>query len=112
MTITTKNIGPAFGAVFGAGAATCLGSSVVFFPKLVKLTSKNFLASSLGISAGVMTYVSFVEIFQKSQHAFGNHLLDVIVDDEAKRFGRANLYASLSFFCGVVIMMVSEVEVN
>lgn len=112
MSITTKNVGLAFGAVFGAGAATCLGASVVFFPKIVKFTSKNFLASSLGISAGVMTYVSFVEIFSKSQHSFVNHLVDVIVDDEMKRWGRANLYATLSFFSGVVIMLLIDLIVK
>lgn len=106
MPISTENIGPAFIAVFAAGASTCLGASVVFFPRLVKLTSKNFLASSLGISAGVMTYVSFVEIFQKSQHAFISHLEDMI-QDEDKKWGRANLFATISFFSGVVIMIVS-----
>lgn len=106
MPISNENIGPAFGAVFAAGASTCFGASVVFFPKLVKVTSKNFLASSLGISAGVMTYVSFVEIFQKSQHAFVSHL-ENMVQDEDKRWGRANCFATISFFSGVVIMIVS-----
>jgi ZIP family zinc transporter len=107
MPISTENVGLAFGAVFAAGASTCLGASVVFFPKLVKLTSKNFLASSLGISAGVMTYVSFVEIFQKSQHAFIAHLEDM-VQDEDKRWGRANCFATISFFSGVVIMILID----
>jgi ZIP family zinc transporter len=108
MPISTENIGPAFAAVFAAGASTCFGASVVFFPKLVKVTSKNFLASSLGISAGVMTYVSFVEIFQKSQQAFVSHL-ENMVQDEDKRWGRANCFATISFFSGVLIMIVSRV---
>ena len=39
----------------------------------VKLASKRFLAGSLGLAAGVMLYVSLVEIFVKSQGAFANH---------------------------------------
>jgi ZIP family zinc transporter len=107
MPISTENIGPAFAAVFAAGASTCFGASVVFFPKLVKVTSKNFLASSLGISAGVMTYVSFVEIFQKSQQAFVSHL-ENMVQDEDKRWGRANCFATISFFSGVLIMILID----
>ena len=45
---------------------TCLGAAVVFSPRLVSLANKKFLASSLAGAAGVMIYVSFVEIFQKS----------------------------------------------
>lgn len=36
----------------------------------VKLASKRFLAGSLGLAAGVMLYVSLVEIFAKSRLAF------------------------------------------
>lgn len=39
----------------------------------VRLASKRFLAGSLGVAAGVMLYVSQVEIFVKSQDAFANH---------------------------------------
>lgn len=39
----------------------------------VKLASKRFLAGSLGLAAGVMLYVSLVEIFVKSQDSFANH---------------------------------------
>lgn len=39
----------------------------------VKLASKRFLAGSLGLAAGVMLYVSLVEIFVKSQLAFEAH---------------------------------------
>lgn len=39
----------------------------------VRLASKRFLAGSLGVAAGVMLYVSLVEIFVKSQDAFANH---------------------------------------
>jgi hypothetical protein len=93
----TKNVGIAFALVIGAGAATGIGASVVFFPSLVRLASRKTLAGALGLSAGVMTYVSFVEIFQKSARAFTNagHGQD-----------KASILAGVCFFAGVVFMMV------
>ncbi len=92
-----ENAGVAFAIVLGAGAATAIGASVVFFPSLVKLTSQRVLAASLGLSAGVMTYVSFVEIFAKSVVAFTNA-------DHGQNM--AYIYSTLSFFGGVVLMKV------
>ena len=103
------NVGLAFGAVCAAGASTALGAAIVFFPRLVKLASRRVLASSLGISAGVMTYVSFVEIFQKAVGAF-YEMNQFKIEDEQQRLGTANLYATLSFFAGVLIMMVGTVD--
>ena len=40
-----------------AGLSTSIGGLVAFFSKK---TNKNFLAFTLGISAGVMIYVSFM----------------------------------------------------
>jgi len=47
-----------------AGLATGIGSLIAFF---AKQTNKRFLSFSLGLSAGVMIYVSFVEIFSQAQ---------------------------------------------
>ena len=82
-----------------AGLATALGAAVVFFPSLVKLASRRVLASALGFSAGVMTYVSFVEIFSKSRKAFINY---------GETESNAYLYATLCFFGGVGVMLVSN----
>jgi len=109
-TTGSENVGLAFGAVIAAGASTAVGAGIVFFPRLVKLASRRVLASSLGISAGVMTYVSFVEIFQKAQSSYNDHLTDI--EDEDKRFGKANLYATLSFFLGVFVMVAIDFVVN
>jgi len=97
------NVGVAIALVCGAGAATALGASVVFFPSLVKLASKRVLASSLGISAGVMIYVSFVEIFTKSVDAFV---------ESGQSDGHAHQLAALCFFCGVASMMVLDILVK
>ena len=45
----------------GAGLATGIGSAIAFF---AKRTNKRLLSFSLGLSGGVMIYVSFVELFQ------------------------------------------------
>ena len=47
-----------------AGLATGIGGLIAFF---ARYTNKRFLSFSLGLSAGVMIYVSFVELFVKAQ---------------------------------------------
>jgi zinc transporter, ZIP family len=97
----TRTVYIAFALVFGAGMATAIGASVVIFlPKLVTnhtVMNRYVLASSLGISAGVMIYVSMIEIFQKSRIAF---------IDAGYAENIAYVYATSCFFAGVVIMMV------
>lgn len=108
---SNSNVGIAFGAVMAAGASTSVGAAIVFFPRLVKLASRRVLASSLGVSAGVMMYVSFVEIFQKSVGAFDD-MNKFKIEDEDKRWGLANLYATLSFFAGVFIMIAIDLVIK
>lgn len=103
MSTAEGNVGVALGLVCGAGAATAIGASVVFFPSLVKLASRRVLAGSLGLSAGVMTYVSFVEIFVKSVDGFAAAGID-------PDYGY--IYATLSFFGGVMLMLLVDVSVK
>ncbi len=58
---------PAFLLTLLAGISTSIGALLAFFS-----TDKNytFLSVGMGFSAGVMIYVSFVEILSKSKHAF------------------------------------------
>ena len=58
------DISIAFGLTLFAGLATGIGSGLAFF---AKRTNTKVLSSSLGFSAGVMIYVSFVEIFPKAK---------------------------------------------
>ena len=58
----------ALGLTVFAGLATGVGSVMAF---LSKKFNPKFLAGSLGFSAGVMIYVSFVEIFIKAKDALG-----------------------------------------
>lgn len=54
----------AFGLTLFAGLSTGIGSAIAL---LARRTSTRFLTVALGFSAGVMIYVSFVEIFSKAR---------------------------------------------
>ena len=60
----TENLLLAFGLTLFAGLATGIGSALAFF---TRTTNTRFLSLALGFSAGVMIYVSFVEIFFKAK---------------------------------------------
>ncbi len=62
----TQTVLFAFGLTVFAGLATGLGSALAFF---TRQTNTRFLSVSLGFSAGVMLYVSFVEILSKARTA-------------------------------------------
>ena len=59
-----NNIAFAFLITLFAGLSTGIGSALAFF---TKKTNTRFLSVALGFSAGVMIYVSLVEIFQKAK---------------------------------------------
>ena len=98
MPVESEHLAAAFGLVIAAAASTGLGAAAVFVPSIVRLANRNVLAASLGASSGVMIYVSFVEIFFKSITSF----VDAGHDED-----RAYVYATLCFFAGVIIVMVS-----
>ena len=61
----------AFAVTLGAGLATGIGSTIAFF---AKTTNKGFFALSMGFSAGVMIYLSFVEIMPKASDYIGEYV--------------------------------------
>ena len=63
------NVLLALGLTLFAGLATGIGSLIAFF---TTRTNKKFLSIALGFSAGVMIYVSLVEIFVKAKDALVN----------------------------------------
>ena len=64
----------AFGLTLFAGLSTGIGSAIAFF---AKQTNTKFLSIALGFSAGVMIYVSFVEIMAKARIELVAELGDV-----------------------------------
>lgn len=61
-----ENVLLAFTLTALAGLSTGIGSALAFF---TKRTNRAFLSAALGFSAGVMIYVSFIEIFAKAKDA-------------------------------------------
>ncbi len=86
-TMETANIWIPLMLTFLAGASTGIGSLISLFIKDFK---KKYLYFSLGLSAGVMIYVSFVE------------LLATAVEDIGF------LFANLGFFAGIFFIMILD----
>ena len=70
-----SNVWFALGLTALAGLATGIGSAIAFF---AKRTNYRFLSVSTGFSAGVMIYVSFVEILPKGQIALAEDYGDYL----------------------------------
>ena len=62
------NVALALGMTLIAGLSTGIGSLIAFF---AKRTNTRFLSAALGLSAGVMIYVSFMEILPQATQALG-----------------------------------------
>ena len=95
MQFSTQEILFAFGLTLFAGLATGIGSILAFF---TKSTNKKFLAVSLGFSAGVMIYVSMVEIFFKAKNAS--------ILDHGEKIGYWITIAA--FFGGILIIAIID----
>jgi len=99
--VASGNVTLAFIFVIGAGLATTIGSTFAF---CTNLANQAVLAGALGVSAGVMLYVSFAEIFVvKSTEAFAEHGYS---DGESTR------YATFCFFAGVAFTGLLDKFVN
>ena len=66
MSFELKDIIFAFGLTLFAGLSTGIGSALAFY---TKQTNHKFLSAALGFSAGVMIYVSMIEIFPKAMES-------------------------------------------
>ena len=91
MNFESSTVTFAFALTLMAGLATGVGSCIAF---LAKRTNTRFLCLSLGFSAGVMLYVSFVEIIVKARESLTLH------------FGviPGNWYTVLGFFGGIAFI--------
>lgn len=93
--MNTENILFAFGLTVFAGLATGIGSLMSLFSR--KFNPK-FLAGSLGFSAGVMIYVSLVEIFAKAK--------DSLIAAHGTKTG--NVYTVIAFFAGIALIALID----
>ncbi len=89
------NVWFAFLLTLFAGLSTGVGSCIAFF---AKKDNKKFLSVSLGFSAGVMIYVSMIEIFVKAKDALVAELGNVT----------GNWATVLSFFGGMLLISIID----
>jgi ZIP family zinc transporter len=89
------NVWTALALTTFAGMATGIGAAIAFF---AKRTNYRFLSVATGFSAGVMLYVSFVEIFVKGANAL------------TKEYGDFRGYAinTLAFFGGMALIFLID----
>ncbi len=97
-----NNVLFAFSMTLFAGLSTGIGSALAFF---TKRTNVRLLSFTLGFSAGVMIYVSLVEIFPEAMGLI----------EEGGFASQAELYTTLAFFAGVLLvflidMLIPDVE--
>ncbi len=85
----------AFFMTLAAGLSTGIGGASVFFSRKPRPA---FLSVSLGFSAGVMIYVSMIEIFPKAKET-----LETVFPTET-----ASLITVLSFFAGMGVIMLID----
>lgn len=93
--IPTSTVLFAFGLTAFAGLSTGIGSALAFFSKK---TNTKFLAVSLGFSAGVMIYVSMIEIFVKARDS-----LTLAVGPTLGYW-----YTTLAFFGGIAVIGIID----
>ena len=91
MILVQSNVIFALSLTVLAGLATGAGSVIALF---AKTSNTKFLAGSLGFSAGVMIYVSMIEIFQKART-----YLSIAVGDKTGYY-----LAAASFFAGILFI--------
>ncbi len=85
----------AFGLTLLAGLSTGIGSAMAFF---AKKTNTRFLSISLGFSAGVMIYVSFVEILNQAKISL----------TEALGITQGTWVTVASFFGGILLIALVD----
>ena len=90
-----NNVLTAFLLTLCAGLATCVGGVISLF---TKRTNTKFLSASLGFSAGVMIYISFVEMFPKAQ--------EYLIASFGERGGTWAVCAA--FFGGMALIMLID----
>jgi len=92
----------AFSLTLFAGLATGIGSLLSL---LTTRTNKKFLSVALGFSAGVMIYVSFVEIFVKAQDS-----LIVVLGKRAGTWATVGGFFGGILLIGIIDKLIPNVE--
>ena len=95
MDISTDRLIFAFAITLFAGLSTGIGSALAFY---TKQTSHKFLSGALGFSAGVMIYVSLIEIFTKARISL----------EAALGTTRGYVVTTVAFFAGIALIALID----
>jgi ZIP family zinc transporter len=113
MVATGNKVALAFALNIAAGLATCIGGLVTFHKKLVSLANPSSIGIALGLSAGVMIFISLVEIFGESvesfEEGFGGKKPNVC-DTTCKGHSRA--LTTICFIIGAAIIFLLDFIVH
>ncbi|NLY43757.1 MAG: zinc transporter ZupT [Clostridiaceae bacterium] len=90
-----NNVLLAFGLTLFAGLSTGIGSTLAFY---TKQTNKKFLSCALGFSAGVMIYVSLIEIFAEAKKSL----------ETAYGSPKGYWITTIAFFAGVAVIALID----
>ena len=114
-----ENFWPALFLTLFAGLSTGIGSSIAFFVK--DRNNTKFLTLSMGFAAGVMIYVSFMEIFphalsslekipmekvtlNKHEQSDNNHHEHIDTDSENETYTSYKHIGVIAFFAGMLLV--------
>lgn len=97
-----SNVAVAFVSSALAGLATMFGALIVF---VSKSDNKKFLSSALGFSAGVMIFISFMEMMPMAQENF----MKTMSDKNAQWMVLASFFGSMAVF-GIISHLVPEAD--
>lgn len=97
-----SNVATAFLSSALAGLATMFGALIVF---VSKSDNKKFLSSALGFSAGVMIFISFMEMMPMAQENF----MKTMADKQAQWMVLASFFGSMAVF-GIISHLVPEAD--
>lgn len=86
------DIAIALGLTLVAGLATGLGGLITLF---TRRDNTRMLAFAMGLSAGVMTYISFMELLPEAMESFGGG-------------GRGEALGLLAFFAGIALIAIID----
>jgi ZIP family zinc transporter len=79
-----------------AGLSTGIGSAIAFFFRRPKMS---YLAFALGLSAGVMIYVSFIELMPNA------------IEEMEAEVGNGDLWATVAFFLGILAIAAIDLVI-
>lgn len=109
MILENNRVLLAFLLNIAAGLSTCIGGLVVLNRRLVSITDPSRLGLALGVSAGVMIFISLAEIFEESIE----HFRQIFHENQTNEChetckGHSKTLATVCFIAGAAIIFIID----